>query len=200
MRRHGCRRGFFIEGIEGLFDQLVHVVEMAALQLRVHEQPPFKVSGFSRSPNDQRLITRSAVGLQALAPTAKHEYHDSALNRTHIRAPMLALALASLPAHTGIAAGTEPAILPLEGDLERVHDPAIIRERSMYDLFATDGPPGNLAPDISFCRGPAQESVLHDKNQDYLVFHAYSAANGRSSLQISTIRWEKGWPRVGDLP
>jgi hypothetical protein len=36
----------------------------------------------------------------------------------------------------------------------------------------------------------------------YLFFHAcYGAGVGRgSALQISTIVWEDGWPRVGGLP
>ena len=35
--------------------------------------------------------------------------------------------------------------------------------------------------------------------QDYLFFHAYYGAGlGRgSALQISTMVWEDGWPRVG---
>jgi arabinan endo-1,5-alpha-L-arabinosidase len=45
-------------------------------------------------------------------------------------------------------------------------------------------------------RGPGHEAVL----PDFLVFHAYDGKTGRSSLQISTMVWEDGWPRVGELP
>ena len=34
---------------------------------------------------------------------------------------------------------------------------------------------------------------------DLLVFHAYDGTTGRPALQISTIVWEEGWPRVGEL-
>jgi len=49
-------------------------------------------------------------------------------------------------------------------------------------------------------RGPGHEAVLQEKGGDYLVFHAYHGATGRSYLQISTMVWEAGWPRVGALP
>jgi arabinan endo-1,5-alpha-L-arabinosidase len=49
-------------------------------------------------------------------------------------------------------------------------------------------------------RGPGHNAVLQEKDTDYLVFHAYDGTNGRSHLQISTMVWEDGWPRVGALP
>ncbi len=49
-------------------------------------------------------------------------------------------------------------------------------------------------------RGPGHEAVLQDRGQDYLIFHAYHGITGRPHLQISTMVWENGWPRVGTLP
>jgi arabinan endo-1,5-alpha-L-arabinosidase len=49
-------------------------------------------------------------------------------------------------------------------------------------------------------RGPGHQAVLQEPDGDYLVFHAYDGQTGRSHLQISTIVWENGWPRVGELP
>jgi arabinan endo-1,5-alpha-L-arabinosidase len=49
-------------------------------------------------------------------------------------------------------------------------------------------------------RGPGGQSVLLDPKADLLVFHAYDGTTGRPTLQISTMVWENGWPRVGVLP
>jgi arabinan endo-1,5-alpha-L-arabinosidase len=49
-------------------------------------------------------------------------------------------------------------------------------------------------------RGPGHQTVLQDSGADYLLFHAYDATTGRPHLQISTMVWEDGWPRVGALP
>jgi arabinan endo-1,5-alpha-L-arabinosidase len=49
-------------------------------------------------------------------------------------------------------------------------------------------------------KGPGHQAILQDPTGDYLVFHAYHGTTGRSHLQISTMVWEDGWPKVGALP
>ena len=49
-------------------------------------------------------------------------------------------------------------------------------------------------------RGPGHEAVLQDRGADYLLFHAYKGDTGRPYLQISTMTWEDGWPKVAALP
>jgi arabinan endo-1,5-alpha-L-arabinosidase len=49
-------------------------------------------------------------------------------------------------------------------------------------------------------RGAGHQAVYRENEIDYLVFHAYSAEDGRSRLQISTMVWEDGWPSVAALP
>jgi arabinan endo-1,5-alpha-L-arabinosidase len=44
--------------------------------------------------------------------------------------------------------------------------------------------------------GPGGESVLLGPGGDIIVFHAYDAKTGAPSLQISSITWVKGWPKV----
>jgi arabinan endo-1,5-alpha-L-arabinosidase len=48
-------------------------------------------------------------------------------------------------------------------------------------------------------RGPGHPAVLLEAEADFLVFHAYDGTTGRPTLQISTMIWEEGWPRVGRL-
>lgn len=48
-------------------------------------------------------------------------------------------------------------------------------------------------------RGPGGESLLLEASVDLLIFHTYNGTTGRPTLQISTIVWEDGWPRVGAL-
>jgi arabinan endo-1,5-alpha-L-arabinosidase len=49
-------------------------------------------------------------------------------------------------------------------------------------------------------RGPGHNGFLRDGGQDYFVFHAYPAEGRGSSLFISTVIWEGGWPRVAASP
>jgi arabinan endo-1,5-alpha-L-arabinosidase len=44
--------------------------------------------------------------------------------------------------------------------------------------------------------GPGGESLLHLPHEDLIVFHAYSAVNGRPALHISTLGWKDGWPEA----
>jgi arabinan endo-1,5-alpha-L-arabinosidase len=44
--------------------------------------------------------------------------------------------------------------------------------------------------------GPGGESLYADKDRTLIVFHAYDAKTGRPALQISTVAWKHGWPRV----
>lgn len=45
-------------------------------------------------------------------------------------------------------------------------------------------------------RGPGGESLLQQKDGDIMVFHAYDGTSGDAYLQISTIAWVDGWPKV----
>jgi arabinan endo-1,5-alpha-L-arabinosidase len=48
--------------------------------------------------------------------------------------------------------------------------------------------------------GAGHEAVFQENGDDFLLFHAYSASTGMPRLQISTMVWEDGWPRVAPLP
>ncbi len=44
--------------------------------------------------------------------------------------------------------------------------------------------------------GPGGESVLQQKDGDIIVFHAYDSKTGAAFLQISTLAWDRGWPKA----
>jgi arabinan endo-1,5-alpha-L-arabinosidase len=84
------------------------------------------------------------------------------------------------------------------------------RSRSVTGPYADkDGKPmlnggGSLVMEARTAtwRGAGHPAVFQDGGQDYLLFHSYFGPRlGRgSALQISTMTWEDGWPRVGRLP
>jgi arabinan endo-1,5-alpha-L-arabinosidase len=49
-------------------------------------------------------------------------------------------------------------------------------------------------------RGPGGQFIFTDQAKDYLVFHSYSAVTNKANLMISSLVWEDGWPRAGQLP
>jgi arabinan endo-1,5-alpha-L-arabinosidase len=44
--------------------------------------------------------------------------------------------------------------------------------------------------------GPGGESLYVGQDETVIVFHAYDAATGKPSLQVSTVGWKNGWPQV----
>jgi arabinan endo-1,5-alpha-L-arabinosidase len=44
--------------------------------------------------------------------------------------------------------------------------------------------------------GPGGESVSHQSDADIMIFHAYDSSSGDAYMQLSTIDWSDGWPKV----
>lgn len=60
-----------------------------------------------------------------------------------------------------------------------------------------DGGGSEVVPATSpLWHGAGHEAAFRDGKTDYLIFHSYHATDGRPQLQISTMVWENGWPRV----
>jgi arabinan endo-1,5-alpha-L-arabinosidase len=46
-------------------------------------------------------------------------------------------------------------------------------------------------------KGPGHNAVLEDGDETFLVYHAYSVADGGTPvLKISPLEWKNGWPSV----
>lgn len=72
-------------------------------------------------------------------------------------------------------------------------------DRSGKSMEAGGGSP--LLTANSTWLGPGGESLIHladgtMKNQALIVFHAYSAKDGRPAMQLSTLAWNNGWPQA----
>jgi arabinan endo-1,5-alpha-L-arabinosidase len=48
--------------------------------------------------------------------------------------------------------------------------------------------------------GAGHQAVFTDGGEDYIIFHSYDKQNGESRLEISTLAWEDGWPRMASVP
>jgi arabinan endo-1,5-alpha-L-arabinosidase len=83
------------------------------------------------------------------------------------------------------------------GRAERVTGPYVDRS----GVALTDGG-GTLVLEATTLawRGPGHQAIVADAARDLMLFHAYPAQGRGSSLFISTMVWEDGWPRVGVLP
>jgi len=71
----------------------------------------------------------------------------------------------------------------------------------MHGKPMMEGGGTRLTTGTSLWRGPGHEGILlQPGGPDLMVFHAYDGTTGKPSLQISTINWDGGWPRVASLP
>jgi arabinan endo-1,5-alpha-L-arabinosidase len=88
--------------------------------------------------------------------------------------------------------GTKSTYRTVVGRSLNVTGPYVDREdRPML----TGGGSPVLSPNSQWL-GPGGESLFRHDGTDYIVFHAYSALNGRPALHISTIAWKDGWPEA----
>ncbi|HEY5212968.1 MAG TPA: arabinan endo-1,5-alpha-L-arabinosidase [Acidobacteriaceae bacterium] len=88
--------------------------------------------------------------------------------------------------------GTKSTYRTMVGRSENVTGPYVDREgRAM-----ADGGGSPLLVANAKWVGPGGESLLRLPHEDLIVFHAYSAVNGRPALHISTLGWKDGWPEA----
>jgi arabinan endo-1,5-alpha-L-arabinosidase len=88
--------------------------------------------------------------------------------------------------------GTKSTYRTMVGRSEEVAGPYV--DAAGKAMMTGGGTP--LLEGNSRWKGPGGESVLLQKDQDLIVFHAYDGTTGNPSLQVSTVAWVDGWPRA----
>ena len=135
-------------------------------------------------------------------------------------AALTLLAPLALLFHASASPADAKQVLALSGDVAPVHDPTAIAAGRVLYVFSNGGRPGQgvipmrTSTDLRAWK-PTGFVIVNLPDwatreiprarvgaQDYLVFNAYyGVGRGRgSALQISTMTWEDGWPKVGSLP
>jgi arabinan endo-1,5-alpha-L-arabinosidase len=88
--------------------------------------------------------------------------------------------------------GTRSTYRTMVGRSKKVTGPYV--DRDGHPMFGGGG--SQLLVGNSTWLGPGGESLLHLPDEDLIVFHAYSATNGRPALHISTLGWKDDWPEA----
>jgi arabinan endo-1,5-alpha-L-arabinosidase len=88
--------------------------------------------------------------------------------------------------------GTKSTYRTVVGRSQEITGPYV--DAAGQAMLAGGGTP--LLEGNSRWKGPGGESVLLEKDQDIMVFHAYDGTTGKPFLQISTLAWVDGWPKA----
>jgi arabinan endo-1,5-alpha-L-arabinosidase len=100
---------------------------------------------------------------------------------------------------------------PRNPGVPSIEAPFIVHHDSYYYLFvsfdfccrgvnSTYNVAVGRSANITGPYGDASGKPMMEGGPDLMVFHAYNGTTGKPFLQISTLVWENGWPRVAALP